>query len=144
MSDPRFTLDREFARLFHDIVYNRHPASHFTDRAWAPPLDVMVSEQAIRVLVELAGVPREQIRVNLHGRMLEISGRRELPRPPDVSHFHRAEIIFGEFRRTIELPWEPREDSIQATYKDGFLEIQLSAAPAPQRRTIPIEHHSTR
>lgn len=136
--EPIQNLQREVERLFHDLVYHRHPASHFGSPSWAPSADVVVSERRARVILELAGVPREAVKVRLRGRTLEVVGRREAPRELGESHYHRAEIYFGEFRRSIELPWDADEASIQASYKDGMLEIQVQAAPVPAPTDIPV------
>jgi len=132
-------LQREVERLFHDLVYHRHPASHFGEPSWSPPTDLVVSPDAARVLLELAGVPRERVHVKLRGRTLEVTGRREPPQETRGSHYHRAEIYFGDFRRAIELPWDADEKSITARYRDGMLEIELQRVPAPHRTEVAIE-----
>jgi HSP20 family protein len=137
--DPLEHLQREVERLFRDLVYRRHPASHFAEPAWSPPADLEVSKVGARVLVELAGVPRESIQVRIHGRLLEVSGRREAPRAPGDTHYHRAEIYFGDFRRAVELPWDADASSIEAQFKDGMLSIRLRRAPAPAAAEIEIE-----
>jgi len=126
--DPNETLQRELERLFHDLVYQRHPASHFSETAWEPSADVMVSPDEARVVLELAGVPREDLRVRLIGRKLEITGHRARVEGSSDARYHRAEIFFGEFRRVIELPWEVDSD-VRARFRDGLLEIQLRRAP---------------
>jgi HSP20 family protein len=98
-----------------------------------------VSPTSARVLLELAGVPREQVRVRLRERTLEITGRREPPKETQGSHYHRAEIYFGDFRRTIELPWDADEHSIQARYREGMLEIELQRLPVARSTEIPVE-----
>jgi HSP20 family protein len=127
-------------RLFHGLVYQRHPASHFCEPAWSPATDVVVSEQSARVILELAGVPRENVRVRLVGRLLEITGRRNPPQEPGDVNYHRAEIMYGEFRRTVELPWEADEERVDARYRDGMLEIYLYPAPTPLRTVVVVEH----
>ncbi len=141
--DPRETLQRSVERLLHNIVYQRHPASHFTEPSWSPALDLMVSERSARVIVELAGVPRQNVRVRLQGRVLEISGRREAPHRVGGAHYHLAEIQFTDFRRAIELPWDADPDHIEATYRDGMLEIRLVPAHAEHPSEIPVEHHGS-
>ena len=132
-------LQREVERLFHDLVYHRHPATHFGEPSWSPPADLVVSPTSARVLLELAGVPRDKVQVRLRGRTLEISGRREPPQEPRGSHYHRAEIYFGDFRRAIELPWDADETTITASYRDGLLEIELQRLPAPSPTEVTIE-----
>jgi HSP20 family protein len=141
-SDPLENLQREVERLFHDLVYHRHPSAHFAEQPWLPPADLVVSEKSARVIVELAGVPRETVRVRLRGRMLEVSGRRVPPQEPAGAHYHRAEIYFGEFSRAVELPWEADESSVTATYRDGMLEIRLMASPAPRLTDVPVREIS--
>ena len=97
--DPYEIAQREIERLWRDLVYHRHPGTHFAEQPWVPPVDVVVTDDRARVIVELAGVPREAVRVRLKGRVLEISGRRLAPQSPQDAHYHRAEIYFGEFRR---------------------------------------------
>src|SRR5262245_16710137 len=105
-SDPLENIQREFERLFNHIVYQRHPAAHLAELPWLPPADRVGSEKTARVIVELAGVPRENVRVRLRGRTLEVSGRRGPPQEPAGAHYHRAEIYFGDFSRVVELPWD--------------------------------------
>jgi HSP20 family protein len=140
MTDPqdRESLQRNVERMLRNLVYRQH-ATHFGEPEWAPAVDLVVGEDWARVIVELAGVPREQVRVRLHERVLEISGRREPPHDPGGAHWHRAEILFGDFRRQVELPWDADPDHVEASYRDGMLEIQLVPAPAPRRRHIEVE-----
>ena len=137
--DALESLQREVERLFHDLVYHRHPASHFGEPSWSPPADLVVSPTSARVLLELAGVPREGIQVKLRGRTLEITGRREPPQEMRGSHYHRAEIYFGDFRRTIEMPWDADDRNITARYKEGMLEIELTRLPTPLATEVAIE-----
>ncbi len=142
--DPLESLQREVERLFHDLVYHRHPATHFSEPAWQPPADLVVSETAARVLLELAGVPRETVRVTLRGRMLEVSGTRLPPQEPIGTHYHRAEIYFGDFRRTIELPWEADESAVEARYKNGMIEIYLKPVAAPATTEIHVRQRQSK
>ena len=136
--EPFENLQREIERLFHDLVYHRHPASHFGDPVWAPSADLVVGDRGARVLLELPGVPREHVRVRLRGNVLEVSGRREPPQHVQDAHYHRAEIFFGEFRRVIELPWIADEERIDAAYREGMLEITLVPAPHVLRTSVSV------
>jgi HSP20 family protein len=138
-SDPIDSIQREVERLFYDLVYHRHPAAHFADQPWLPSADLVVTENAARVILELAGVPREAIHVRVTGRTLEVSGRRVPPQEPAGAHYHRAEIYFGEFRRVVDLPWEADEEKVTATYRDGMLEVRLTPLPAPRPTHVEIQ-----
>jgi HSP20 family protein len=142
--DPLESLQREVERLFHDLVYRRHPASHFSELRWSPAADLVVSAQSARVIFELAGVPRESVKVRLRGNVLEVSGRRSPPQEPTGTRYHRAEIYFGDFRRLVELPWEADASRVEAVYRHGMLEVRLHRAPAAERTEVEVEGPETR
>ena len=141
--DPRETLQRSVERLLRNLVYQRHPASHFADPEWAPAVDLVVTGRSARVIVDLAGVPREQVRVRLHGKVLEISGHREPPHERGEAHYHLAEILFGDFKRSVELPWEADPERVEARYRDGMLEIHILPVATAGTRRIPVKRHSS-
>jgi HSP20 family protein len=142
--DPFHRLQRDVERMLRSLVYHRSLGTHFTEPVWAPPTDLVVSEHEARVIVELAGVPRDRVRVLIQGKLLEISGRRQPPEAqPAGTHYHRAEIWFGDFRRTIELPWLADENKVEAHYRDGMLEIQLVPAGTSQHTQVAVEHQGS-
>jgi HSP20 family protein len=142
--DPLRSLQCEVERLFHDLVFRQHPASHFAEPRWAPAADLVVAEHSARVIFELAGVPREGVKLLLRGNVLEVSGRRSPPQEQAGTRYHRAEIYFGDFRRVVEIPWEADPSRIEAVYRDGMLEVRLHRVPEPERREISIEEPEAR
>jgi HSP20 family protein len=137
-NDPFELVQREVERLWRDLVYHRHPGAHFAQQPWAPPADVVVSEDSARVILELAGIPRNAVRLRLEGRTLIVSGRRVPPQELHGAHYHRAEIYFGTFERALELPWEADPNGIQAHYRDGMLEIRIRSATGGRVKDVPI------
>jgi len=136
--DPLHRFQREVERLFHSLVYQRHPSCHFTETRWAPATDLVVFERSARLIVELAGVPRESVRVRLQGDALEISGRREPPADDADADHHLAEILFGEFLRVIQLPWIADAEFVEARVREGLLVIDVRRAPDPPRTQVEI------
>lgn len=141
--NPIESVQREIERLFHDLVYRRHPASHFAEAPWSPAADLVVSPNGARIMLELAGVPRSSVRVTLRGRTLEVSGRRSPPREPGEAHYHRAEIYFGDFHRAIELPWDADPDNVRAHYRSGMLEIELVPLSTAVHHDVPIQERES-
>lgn len=137
-NDPFELVQREVERLWRDLVYHRHPGAHFAQQPWAPPADVVVSENTARVILELAGIPRDAVRVRLEGRTLIVSGRRIPPKELHGAHYHRAEIYFGGFERALELPWEADPNGIEAKYSDGMLEICIHSATGGRVKDVRI------
>lgn len=71
---------------------------------WVPPADVIETEGELIVLVALPGVPPEEVRVEIDGGTLVVSGRRTLPPQLRNAVIHRLELPQGQFERRIPLP----------------------------------------
>ena len=107
-------------------------ATHFHWRvsgnqlAWRPPTDVYVTDDAVIVRVEIAGMRDGEFVISLENQVLSIRGTR--PDQPERRAYHQMEIRFGEFRTDIELHWPVENDQIDAEYRDGFLRLVLPKA----------------
>jgi HSP20 family protein len=102
--------------------------------AWRPPTDVYETDDAIIIRVEVAGMREADFTISLLERTLKIHGIRQ-----DTSErraYHQMEIAFGEFHTEVELPYMIIADKVEATYRDGFLLINL---PIAMPRHIKIE-----
>jgi HSP20 family molecular chaperone IbpA len=108
---------------------NEPNSSHFYWRvsahplAWRPPTDVYVTDEAIVIRVEIAGMKDGEFLISLENHILTIRGTR--PDHPEQRAYHQMEIRFGEFRADIELHWPVESDNINAEYHDGFLRLVL-------------------
>jgi HSP20 family protein len=102
---------------------------------WYPTLDVTETAEEFIVRLEVAGVHKENLDINLTGTLLTITGRRELM--PEVSgeKYLRREREIGKFMRTIRLPAPIAEKEVKAVYQDGLLVVHLrKVAPAVANR----------
>src|SRR6185295_19181801 len=68
---------------------------------WAPAVDVIETEDSYLLFVELRGVSKEDIQLNVRDRRLELSGRRHSL--GENRTFLRMERSYGPFRRTFDL-----------------------------------------
>ena len=111
------------------VKENEQGIPHFHWRAtshshlWRPPTDVLETEEAIIVRVEIAGMQNVNFSVTLDEHSLVIGGIR--PDQANRRAFHQMEIRFGEFITEVELHWAVDTQSIEAEYKDGFLWVTL-------------------
>lgn len=99
---------------------------------WRPPTDVFETDDAIIVLVEIAGMREANVSVSLNDRYLTVHGVR--PDWAERRAYHQMEIHFGEFRTDVEVPTPIDADAIEATYGDGFLRVVLPKAKPRQIR----------
>jgi len=93
--------------------------------AWVPRVDVYETDDKIVVLVEIAGVKKEDIDLTFHEGKLILRGTRQEHYSSDPTIYYQMEINFGPFERIIPLPTDVDAEKAEAVYKDGFLEIIL-------------------
>ncbi len=104
---------------------------------WVPRSDVRETPEGISVTLEIPGVEREAIEIVVESNYLRVSGVRGGPEAQGCVRWHQMEIAYGPFERVIALPFEADPERITATYRNGFLHIEVEGAPAP--REIPIQ-----
>lgn len=95
------------------------PNSQFT-----PPTDVIEFPDRLMVQIEIAGMKASDFGVSLTNNQLVVSGTRERPSFPDGA-YHQVEIGYGDFRVEVMLPWAVEQDEVSASYREGFLQIEL-------------------
>jgi HSP20 family protein len=97
--------------------------------AWTPALDMYETEDAVVVLLDLAGVDAEQTEVHTQPHLLTVRGARRERHGPYVPNeersYHALEIPYGRFERTVRLPPGTDTEAARASYRDGLLEITL-------------------
>ena len=113
-----------------------------TDSAtWYPPVDVLESKDAYLVRAELPGMKKEDFHLEVKDGVLTLSGERKSEKATDGAEYRSVERISGKFWRSFSLPETVKHDAIQATYKDGILEIHVPKAEEAKPRQIEITVH---
>lgn len=130
-----------------DSVHYQPVTRHFIvtrqSNAWRPPTDVFELEDRLIVMVEIAGMRDGEFHVELRDRRLLISGmRRRMVK--DRMAFHQMEVRYGEFRTGISLPWPVDRERVAATYKDGFLRVELPRALNQQVQIVNVDIDQTK
>lgn len=104
---------------------------------WVPNTDVYVTEGAIIIKVELAGMQRENLELTIDGPRLRISGQRPDGCRPPQCKFLVMEINYGAFESVIELPEGYDLTRAKAAYQNGFLRIDVPVgSQSPKSITI--------
>jgi HSP20 family protein len=129
----------EMDRLFGD-VFGRGEGQEggWHTGAWTPPVDLYETDDALVLKAELPGFTKEDLNIELRDRTLILKGERRHEREVKEEQYHRRERAYGRFQRAFMLPTVVEENKVQATFKDGVLELRLpkSEAVRPKRITI--------
>jgi HSP20 family protein len=104
---------------------------------WAPNVNLYENDHAYLVCVDLAGVDKSKIDLELADSRLTLRGSREVPSFVEEDRIHPAhqqqgkvrvhvmEIDHGSFYREVELPRHVERDRINAHYRNGMLWIEI-------------------
>ena len=126
------------------ILHTRLPYAQFAMRPWSPPLNVFETDQAMLLVVELAGVDPAGLQIEAHPQVVRIAGGRQIVVPQDLRRLHRMEIAAGAFQ--IEVPFERPIDPEQTTARsnNGLLEVWLPFAGRSGRPVVIRVHEGGR
>jgi HSP20 family protein len=110
-----------------------------------PSTEIYTDKGDLIVRVELAGVdPQKDVTVMIDNHELVIRGERKREAETKDKVYYRRETEYGAFERPIPLPESIDDQSIQARYKDGFLEVTVKGAAkametdGEKARVIPV------
>jgi HSP20 family protein len=110
-----------------------------------PAVDVWETDDAIVYAFDLPGVSQEEISVEAENGALTVTATRSSKLSSEGQGIHRAERRFGTFTRTVGLPQGVSDDSIEASYTNGVLEIKVPKPeqPKPKRIEVTVDGTST-
>lgn len=97
--------------------------------AWQPAVNLYEDERAYYLCAELAGLEKDEIRVDALEQNIRIRGDRPVPVPCDQLNpeaILRIEIDSGPFERSIELPMDAEMNSAEARLDQGYLWITVN------------------
>lgn len=110
-----------------------------TDYSWSPRVDINETEKEVVLDVELPGLERKDIKVEVKNNTLTVSGERKSERKTDDSQCCRIERHYGRFERSFGLPDTVKSDKVAAEYKNGVLTITLPKAEKAIPKEVQIE-----
>jgi len=125
-----------FDRFFGDFTL---PSLMFEDAEWTPAFDVSETGSELIVKVEVPGTDKKDINITVSDGMLTIKGEKKHEKKDENGHYHRVETRYGTFSRTLRLPTEVEADKVDATYKDGVLNVTLPKSEAVEPKKIEIK-----
>lgn len=100
--------------------------------------DVTERKNRVHVELELPGMEKADLNVEVHDNQLLVSGEKRTSATRQDGSLVITERAFGRFKRVIALPCNVASDGTRASYKDGVLSVDLPKEQADRARSIPI------
>ncbi len=124
---PFPNLSRQASKMMEQI----QKGLFYPSESWTPNVNLYETATSYLVCVDLAGVEKEKIDVEVVDQRLKLKGARVVPTfgPPETAgekiRVHLMEIDHGAFTRDVEIPPDADRQKITATYRNGLLWIEL-------------------
>jgi HSP20 family protein len=134
-------VTREVDRLQHDMnrLFEAYSPMRMRPAPGYPAMNIWTSEQGIKLTAEVPGVHPEDIDINVVGETLTLSGERKADELKEDARYHRQERGYGKFTRSIQLPFSVDVNQVEATFKNGVLNIALPRAEEDKPRKIAVK-----
>jgi len=141
--DPLYDLDniqKQMNSLFN-LSLSRFPEREagLLEGAWNPAMDIYDSKDSVLVKVDIPGMKKEDIDISVHGNTLIIKGEKRQEREVKEKNYVRTERFYGAFNRAATLPAAVDAGKVQATYKNGVLELVLPKKEDAKPKQIKVD-----
>jgi HSP20 family protein len=100
-----------------------------TARYMRPAVDVVEDKDGYHFYFEVPGLKSDSIDVQIENGALVLVAERKRPEWSEESRVYVAERSYGSIRRTFTLPDDASQDKINASYRDGVLEVKIEKRP---------------
>jgi HSP20 family protein len=133
-------LRDEMGRLWGQRPLIPRPTLRMAEGTWAPRMDVFDKNGNVHIKVELPGVNKDAVKVEMDDGYLVIRGERKAEEEVREEDYYRMERTYGSFYRRLPIPFEVKAEQIKASYKDGVLEVEIPkpAKPTPAPTNIDV------
>jgi len=132
-------LQNRINRMFDDSFGpSRDREDEVNMCAWKPAVDIYETETGVILSVDLPGVGKENVSVEVKDNILTLSGERFPKTEINQEAYYRQERCYGTFQRSFTLHHNIQPDLIKATFKDGMLEIEIPRPDQEQPRQITV------
>jgi HSP20 family protein len=103
-----------------------------------PPINVWASDKNIVVVAEVPGIDPVDIDLQICNQTMTLKTKREIDEPEEGQTFHRRECGYGQFTRSVELPYAIDAEKVNASFTNGMLRIEFSRAAADLPKKISV------
>lgn len=124
----------EISRLQTDLFKAREPGG----ASFRPSVDIYEDEDGVHIRADVAGVKKEDIKLEIDKNVLTLRGERRLDQVDKKKGYHRVERSYGSFARSFSLGQDVNTEDVQANYEDGVLTVLLPRVANAEKREIAV------
>ena len=142
-------MTSELDHVFDDWPSFRWPAFRSfampEPAAWSPKIDVFTRDNYLVTRVDLPGMKKEDVTVEVSDGYLMLTGERKRETEEKKDNFYRSEREHGSFYRSVPMPAGVKLEDAKATFTNGVLEVSvpMPARHEPKAQKVTIEEPTT-
>lgn len=141
---PMSEFRRDFDRLFDDWATPVVAPALRTEQSYMPVCDVEELSDHYLLSLEMPGMKKEDIKLEVHEGQLTVSGERQTESSQRQESQRYSERRYGKFQRSFTLPVGIDADKVEANYQDGVLRIVVPKTESAKPRQIKIGNGGSR
>ena len=131
------SFQHEMNRMFNQFFQGSN-GEEAKVSTWNPSVDIYETDDALVIKAELPGVSKDDVSIDVHQNTLTLRGERKHEAEVKDEQYHRVERSYGSFQRSFTLPSTIDYEKVQATFKDGVLELHMPRLESAKPRQIAI------
>jgi HSP20 family protein len=139
-------VEQEMERLFEDFwgrpwsAFGGWPQRRLRELEFRKPaIEISEEKDAVVIKAEIPGLKKEDLEVNLSDDILTIRGEKKQEAEKKEKGYYYSERSYGSFSRSIQLPTDVQAEKVDASFKDGVLEIRLPKTEEAKRKETKIK-----
>ncbi|MEJ2210065.1 MAG: Hsp20/alpha crystallin family protein [Anaerolineae bacterium] len=135
------TTRSEMERLRREMnqLFNNWPSrSRWSTAGSYPAMNVWTNEDSAILTAELPGIERDDIDISVEDDTVTLRGERWPEKEEEDVTYHRRERRQGSFARTFRVPFRVDANKVEATFKNGVLNIVLPRAEEDKPKKISV------
>lgn len=146
MTVVRWTPFRDFLnmqerlnRFFRDDLQRETEPNELSMPSWSPSTDIFETKDEYVFKLEVPGMTKDNIEIEFKDDTLIIKGEKKEENQVKKEDYHRIERTCGSFTRSFNIPKNVDEKKIDASMKDGILELRIPKKEEAKAKAIPIK-----
>lgn len=124
--------------MFDDFFEGFGRPDRFSLTGWSrptPSIDLVENDNEITITAELPGIDEKDIELTVTGDLLTLRGEKRSEKEQANGDSYYAERRYGSFSRAVRLPFEVKDEAVEANYDKGVLSVRIPK-PADQQRQV--------
>jgi HSP20 family protein len=121
----RWNNEPNFVDLWSNFFENETTTPGYRRYCSAPAANIVEHEGDFQLELAVPGMNKEDFKIDVENSLLTVSSEKQVQNEENDKNYTRKEFVYGCFSRSFTLPKSVDADNINATYKNGILQIVL-------------------